>query len=75
MLLNSLAGQVFGISFMQQALEHTPTGIVLAIISLSPIGVIPLAMIFEKERPTAQSLVGAVVAVAGVIALTLSKQQ
>ena len=74
-LLNSLAGQVFGISFMQQALEHTPTGIVLAIISLSPIGVIPLAIIFEKERPTAQSLVGAVVAVAGVIALTLSKQQ
>jgi drug/metabolite transporter (DMT)-like permease len=72
-LLNSLAGQVFGISFMQQALEHTPTGIVLAIISLSPIGVIPLAMIFENERPTARSLAGAVLGVSGVIALTLAK--
>jgi drug/metabolite transporter (DMT)-like permease len=72
-LLNSLAGQVFGISFMQKALENTPTGIVLAILALSPIGVIPLAMIFEKERPTRSSLLGAVIAVAGVIALTLLK--
>jgi drug/metabolite transporter (DMT)-like permease len=72
-LLNSLAGQMLGISFMQQALENTPTGIVLAIIALSPIGVIPLAMVFEKERPSARSLLGAVLGVAGVIALTLSR--
>jgi len=72
-LLNSLAGQMLGISFMQKALEDTPTGIVLAIIALSPIGVIPLAMVFEKERPSARSLLGAVLGVAGVIALTLSR--
>jgi drug/metabolite transporter (DMT)-like permease len=72
-LLNSLAGQVFGISFMQVALENTPTGIVLAIICLSPIAVIPLATIFEKERPTPRSVIGAVIAVAGVIALTASR--
>lgn len=73
-LLNSLAGQVFGISCMQAGLESTPTGVVLAIISLSPIAVIPLAMIFEKERPTPCSLIGSVIAVAGVIALTASRR-
>lgn len=69
-LLNSLAGQTLGVSCMQWALEGTPTGIVLSVIALAPIFVIPLAMVFEKERPTRHSLAGAFIGVAGVIALT-----
>jgi drug/metabolite transporter (DMT)-like permease len=72
-LVNSLAGQTLGVSCMQWALETTPTGIVLAIIAITPIVVIPFTFLFESERPTPYSLVGGAVAVAGVIGLTLSR--
>ena len=71
--INSLAGQTLGVSCMQWALETTPTGLVLAIIAITPIVVIPFALVFEGERPTKQSLIGGVIAVAGVAALTLSR--
>lgn len=69
--VNALAGQALGVSCMQWALETTPTGIVLAIIAVTPIVVIPFAYMVEKERPTARSLAGGAIAVLGVIALTL----
>jgi drug/metabolite transporter (DMT)-like permease len=69
-LMNSLAGQTLGVSCMQWALETTPTGVVLAVIATTPIVVIPFAWFFEGERPTAKSLIGGGIAVAGVIALT-----
>jgi drug/metabolite transporter (DMT)-like permease len=72
-LLNSLAGQTFGVSCMLWALETTPTGIVLPIIAMAPIAVIPIALIVEGERPSLRSLIGSAIAVAGVIALTLSR--
>jgi drug/metabolite transporter (DMT)-like permease len=72
-LLNSLAGQTLGVSCMLWALETTPTGVVLPIIAMSPIAVIPLAWIFEGERPTIHSLLGGAIAVAGVIGLTLAR--
>jgi drug/metabolite transporter (DMT)-like permease len=68
-LVNSLAGQTLGVSCMQWALETTPTGLVLAIIAMTPVVVIPLALVFEKERPGARSLLGGAVATAGVVAL------
>jgi drug/metabolite transporter (DMT)-like permease len=71
-LLNSLFGQTLGVSCMQAALKTTPTGIALAIISTAPIVVIPLAYVFENERPTWSSLIGGVIAVASVIALVTS---
>jgi len=72
-LANSLAGQTFGVSCMQWSLETTPTGVVLAIIATTPIVVIPFTWIFEKEKPTVQSIVGGMIAVTGAIALTLSR--
>jgi drug/metabolite transporter (DMT)-like permease len=71
-LVNSLAGQTLGVSCMQWALETTPTGIVLAIIAVTPIVVIPFALVFEGERPSLHSLVGGALAVAGVVGLTLA---
>ncbi len=72
-LANAIAGPTVGVSFMQWALRTTPTGIVLAIIAMTPLAVIPLARIFEGEKPSGRSLAGSVVAVAGVIGLTLQK--
>lgn len=68
---NALAGPTIGVSFMQLALRSTPTGIVLAIVAMTPLAVIPLARIFEGERPTLWSLLGSVVAVLGAVGLTL----
>jgi drug/metabolite transporter (DMT)-like permease len=72
-LLNSLAGQTLGVSSMQWALKTTPGGIVLAIIALTPILIIPLAVWIEGERPSRISLVGSLIAVGGVIGLALVK--
>lgn len=71
---NSLAGQTLGVSCMQLALERTPTGIVLAVIAMTPIVVIPLAFVFEHERPSPRSLLGGVVAVGGVVGLVLASR-
>ena len=70
---NALAGPAIGVSFQQIALRSTPTGIVLAIIAMTPLAVIPLARIFEGEKPTIWSLLGSAVAVAGAVGLTLLK--
>src|SRR5436190_752216 len=51
-LANSLAGQTFGVSCMQKAFETTPTGLVLAIIAMTPIVLMPQAYGCEGERPT-----------------------
>ncbi|MGO8836810.1 MAG: DMT family transporter [Limisphaerales bacterium] len=69
-LVNSLAGQTIGVSCMQWALETTPTGIVTAIIAMTPIVMLPLARVFEGEKITARPLVGGLIAVAGVLGLT-----
>jgi len=68
-LANSLAGQTVGVSCMQWALESTPTGIVTAIIAMTPIVMLPLARVFEGERIMARELGGGFVAIAGVIGL------
>jgi drug/metabolite transporter (DMT)-like permease len=72
-LLNSLAGQTLGVSAMQWGLETTPTGVVMSIVALTPLTVMPLARIFEGEKATFRSLLGGVIAVVGVILLTMSK--
>ena len=49
------------------------TAIVLPIVALTPLMIIPFSWHLEGERPTVRSLLGGVVAVAGVIGLTLAR--
>jgi drug/metabolite transporter (DMT)-like permease len=72
-LLNGIAGQTLGVSCMQWALKTTPAGIVMAIIAVTPILIIPLAVWIEGERPSRISLVGSFIAVVGVVGLALVK--
>ncbi len=71
MMANTLGGPVVGVSCYQWALATAPSGIVLSIVATLPLVVIPFAYRFEGDRPGLQSVIGGIIAVAGVIALTL----
>jgi drug/metabolite transporter (DMT)-like permease len=70
-LANALAGQTLGVTCMQWALAQTNAAVVTAIIALTPIVLLPMSRIIEGEKIGLRSLVGALLAVAGVIGLTI----
>jgi len=70
-IVNVLGGPVIGVSCYQWALSTTPSGIVLPIVATVPLAVVPFAYRFEGDRPGWRSIAGGIIAVAGVIALTL----
>ena len=69
---NAVSGPVVGVSFYQWALKSTPSAIVLPIVATTPLIVMAVAFFFEKIRPTRRAIVGAVLAVSGVVVLVLS---
>jgi len=73
LLANALAGQTLGVTCMQWALKTTQAGIVTAIIATTPLFLLPMSRIVEKEKIGIRPLIGALVAVAGVIGLTFFK--
>ncbi len=68
-LLNAAAGPVFGIICFQWALATTPGAIVQPIVAMTPLVVMPLAWIFEGDRPAPRAVAGALISVAGVALL------
>lgn len=66
---NGFFGMTLGVSCLLWALKSTPTATVQTIVALTPLAVIPLARVMENERVPPRSLAGALVAVAGTIAL------
>jgi drug/metabolite transporter (DMT)-like permease len=68
---NALSGAVIGVACYQWALATTPSGVVLAIVAATPIAVMPLAWLMERDRPSRRCILGAVIAVAGVAGLAL----
>jgi drug/metabolite transporter (DMT)-like permease len=70
-VVNTLGGPVLGVGCYQWALSTTPSGIVLPIVATLPLVVIPFAWRLEGDRPGGRSIIGGMIAVAGVIALTL----
>jgi drug/metabolite transporter (DMT)-like permease len=73
LVASGLAGPALGVTCFQWALMTEETNIVLPIVATSPLVVMPLARLFEGERITRRSIVGGVIAVAGVIGLTLAR--
>jgi drug/metabolite transporter (DMT)-like permease len=69
-VVNALAGPTLGVGCYQWALATSPTGVVLPIVAITPIVVIPFALVVEGERPRVRSLIGGAVAVAGTVALS-----
>jgi drug/metabolite transporter (DMT)-like permease len=71
----TIAGTIFGpvigvsLSMLAISLLHNKPSVAQTIFSLVPIFALPLAWIFYREKITAKSLLGAVIAMAGVIIL------
>lgn len=72
-IANAMAGPAFGVSCYQWALMTEKTSIVLPLVATTPLVVMPLAHYWEGDRITWRTVLGGVIAVAGVVALTLSK--
>ena len=66
----TLCGPIIGLIFYQWGLSTAESWLVLIVIAMIPILMIPLAYWIERDRPTPQALVGAVIAVAGLITVT-----
>lgn len=75
LIANVSMGPALGVACYQWALGVERTAIVLPIVALTPLVVIPFSWRLEGERPTVRSVLGGVIAVAGVIALTLARQR
>lgn len=74
LLINSTFGPALGVACYQWALGTAPTAIVLPIVALTPLTIIPFSWRIEGERPTFRSILGGVIAVAGVIGLNLARK-
>jgi drug/metabolite transporter (DMT)-like permease len=72
-LANALAGQTLGVTCMQWALKTTQAGIVAAIVATTPVVLLPLTRILDGEKIDLRALLGALIAVGGVIGLTLCR--
>jgi drug/metabolite transporter (DMT)-like permease len=70
-LANALAGPAVGVAMFQWALMLKGTGVVLPIVALTPLVIIPFSRFVEGERAGRRSILGGLIAVAGVVALTL----
>src|SRR5437867_1746488 len=69
---HALTGPTIGVSCFQWALSTTPSGIVLPIVATTPLAVIPFAYFMDGDRPSARSLAGGAIAVAGAVALAMA---
>lgn len=63
----TLCGPVLGVSCFQWSLLDLPAGITMALVSTTPIAMIPLTMWVEGERPRGLSICGSVLAISGVV--------
>ena len=63
----AIFGPILGVSCFQWALGQAHSGVVLSIVATTPILVIPMAIVIEKDRPPPAAFIGSGVAVLGVI--------
>lgn len=67
--IGSFLGPFIGVTLSLVALQHTATGIVSSITSLSPVLIIPLSITIFKEKVLPKEIMGAFISIAGVVLL------
>ena len=65
--VGSIFGPFLGVSFSLLAIQYTTTGVASTIMAIIPILIIPPAVIFFNEKVNTKEVLGAVIAVAGVV--------
>ena len=66
MTIGSFTGPFLGVSFSLLAVQHTDTGISATLMALTPVMIIPPAILMKKEKIKALDVIGTVVSVGGV---------
>ncbi len=69
--IGSLFGPFIGVSLSLLAVQHAPTGIVSTIMSITPILIIPVSILFLKERVFPKEIIGAFISLIGISLLFL----
>lgn len=69
MSIGAVAGPVLGVSAVLLAMRYSPAGVVSAITAIVPVTIILPSMIFLKEKVKVREVLGALIAVSGVIFL------
>ncbi|MGK9477389.1 DMT family transporter [Melioribacter sp. OK-6-Me] len=72
MLAGSVVGPYFGITFSLIAISNTKVGIASTLMAMPPIIMLPMVRYFYKEKIPLYSVIGAIIAVAGVALLFLA---
>jgi drug/metabolite transporter (DMT)-like permease len=72
--LGTLSGTVLGLTFAMQTISTIDSAVAQTIFSLVPVFAIPLAYFFHKEKITIPIVLGAVIAISGVIVLIWRNQ-
>lgn len=70
-IIAAIFGTFFGVTLSLIALQYTSTGIVSSLSSLTPIFIIPAAIVIFKEKVLPKEVFGAFISTAGVILLFL----
>jgi drug/metabolite transporter (DMT)-like permease len=66
MTLGSFTGPFLGVSLSLLAVQHTDTGIAATLMALTPVMIIPAAIMMKKEKISSIEIIGALVSVGGV---------
>ena len=66
MTLGSFTGPFLGVSFSLLAVQHTDTGIAATLMALTPVMIIPVAILLNKERIKIIEIIGAIISIGGV---------
>ncbi len=66
MTLGSFTGPFLGVSLSLLAVQHTDTGIAATLMALTPVMIIPPALLMKQERIRVLEIIGACVSLAGV---------
>lgn len=69
--MGAVFGPVLGVSLSLYSVQHANTGVAASIMSITPILLIPITVVFYRERVGYGSVLGTCVAVAGVVVLFL----
>jgi drug/metabolite transporter (DMT)-like permease len=66
MALGSFTGPFLGVSFSLLAVQHTDTGVAATLMALTPVMIIPPALILKNEKIKTLEIIGALISVGGV---------